>query len=153
MGHVGLVGVDYSNLFVTNFLRSGLHWMAAWLSTGHLEHLNQIVAVPGWIGNFLVIVGSTWETATAGEATVRPGSFRARLYPHSCILRRCRRYLSAALLAAVSRHLSSAPPMVKRGRVRSVLHASPSCTASCRLDSRRVVAELSLLDGILRFCD
>ncbi len=51
---------DYINLFVTTFFRSGLHWMAAWISTGHLERLDQIVAVPGWIGNFLVIVGSIW---------------------------------------------------------------------------------------------
>jgi hypothetical protein len=41
---------DYINLFVTSFLRSGLHWVSAWMSTGHLERLDQIVAVPGWIG-------------------------------------------------------------------------------------------------------
>jgi hypothetical protein len=51
---------DYINLFVTSFLRSGLHWTGAWMSTGHLERLDQIVAVPGWIGNFLIIVGSIW---------------------------------------------------------------------------------------------
>jgi len=51
---------DYINLFVTTFLRSGLHWVSAWMSTGNLERLDQIVAVPGWIGNFLVIVGSVW---------------------------------------------------------------------------------------------
>jgi hypothetical protein len=51
---------DYINLFVTTFFRSGLHWMFASISTGQLQRLDQIVAVPGWIGNFLVIVGSIW---------------------------------------------------------------------------------------------
>jgi hypothetical protein len=51
---------DYINLFVTTFLRSGLHWMFASISTGHLERLDQIVAVPGWTGNLLVVVGSVW---------------------------------------------------------------------------------------------
>lgn len=51
---------DYINLFVTTFFRSGLHWTYAWISTGQLQRLDQIVAVPGWIGNFLVIVGSIW---------------------------------------------------------------------------------------------
>jgi hypothetical protein len=30
------------------------------MTTGHLERLDQIVAVPGWIGNFLVIIGCVW---------------------------------------------------------------------------------------------
>ena len=51
---------DYINLFVTNFFRSGLHWMSAWISTGQLQRLDQIVAVPGWIGNFILIAGSIW---------------------------------------------------------------------------------------------
>ena len=51
---------DYGNLFVTTFFGSGLRWIAAWISTGHLERLDQIVAVPGWLGNLLVVVGATW---------------------------------------------------------------------------------------------
>ena len=51
---------DYINLFVTTFLRSGLHWMSAWISTGQLKHIDQIIAVPAWIANFLVVVGSIW---------------------------------------------------------------------------------------------
>jgi hypothetical protein len=51
---------DYINLFVTTFFRSGLHWLSVSISAGQLQRLDQIVAVPGWIGNFLVIVGSIW---------------------------------------------------------------------------------------------
>jgi hypothetical protein len=51
---------DYANLFVTTFFASGLRWLAAWIGTGHLERLDQIVAVPGWLGNLLVIVGAIW---------------------------------------------------------------------------------------------
>jgi hypothetical protein len=51
---------DYINLFVTTFFRSGLHWLFAWISTGELQRLDQIVSVPGMLGNFLVIIGSIW---------------------------------------------------------------------------------------------
>jgi hypothetical protein len=49
---------DYINLFVTTFFRNGLHWLAVWISTGQLQHVDQIIAVPAWIGNLLVVVGS-----------------------------------------------------------------------------------------------
>lgn len=52
---------DYINLFVTTFFISGLHWLGSWISTGQLQRLDQIVAVPAWIGNFLVIVGCVWR--------------------------------------------------------------------------------------------
>jgi len=51
---------DYINLFVTTFLRSGWHWMSVSISSGQLQRLDQIVSVPGWTGNFLVIIGATW---------------------------------------------------------------------------------------------
>ena len=58
---------DYINLFVTSFLRSGLHWVSAWISTGQLERVDQVVAVPGWIGNLLVVIGSIWAYARLSE--------------------------------------------------------------------------------------
>ena len=58
---------DYINLFVTSFLRSGLHWVSAWISTGQLERVDQVVAVPGWIGNLLVVIGSIWAYARLPE--------------------------------------------------------------------------------------
>jgi hypothetical protein len=51
---------DYINLFVTTFFRSGLQWMSAWISSGQLKHVDQIIAVPAWIANFLVVAGSVW---------------------------------------------------------------------------------------------
>lgn len=51
---------DYINLFVSTFFRSGLHWLSAWISTGHLKRVDQIIAVPAWISNFLVVVGCVW---------------------------------------------------------------------------------------------
>jgi len=58
---------DYINLFVTTFLGSGLHWVSAWISTGQLQHVDQIVAVPAWIGNLLVVIGSIWAYARLPE--------------------------------------------------------------------------------------
>jgi hypothetical protein len=54
---------DYSSVFVNNFFRSGLHWLAASISSGQLKHVDQIVAVPAWIGNLLVVIGSVWAYA------------------------------------------------------------------------------------------
>lgn len=51
---------DYTNLFVTTFFISGLRWLGSWISTAQLRRLDQIVAVPAWIGNFLVIAGCVW---------------------------------------------------------------------------------------------
>ena len=54
---------DYINLFVTTFFRSGLHWLSAWSSSGQLQHVDQIIAVPAWIANFLVVAGCVWGYA------------------------------------------------------------------------------------------
>jgi hypothetical protein len=51
---------DYTSLFVNTFFRSGLHWLMAWIGGGHLKHVDQIVAVPAFTGNFLVVVGCIW---------------------------------------------------------------------------------------------
>ena len=58
---------DYVNVFVTTFFRGGLHWLFAWISTGQLRHVDQIVAVPAWIGNFLVVAGSVWAYTRLSE--------------------------------------------------------------------------------------
>jgi len=58
---------DYINLFVTSFLRSGLHWISVWIGTGQLQHVDQIVAVPAWIGNLTVVIGSIWAYARLSE--------------------------------------------------------------------------------------
>jgi hypothetical protein len=51
---------DYSNLFATTFFRNGLHWLSVSINNGELQRLDQLVAVPAWVGNFLVVVGSLW---------------------------------------------------------------------------------------------
>src|SRR5947209_1095403 len=51
---------DYLSVFVNTFFRSGLHWLFAWIGTGQLRRADQIIAVPAWIGNFLVVVGCVW---------------------------------------------------------------------------------------------
>ena len=41
---------DYINLFVTTFFRNGLHWLHASITGGHLQQVDQIIAVPAWAG-------------------------------------------------------------------------------------------------------
>lgn len=54
---------DYTSIFVNTFFRSGLHWLSAWIGTGQLKHVDQIIAVPAFTANFLVVVGSVWAYA------------------------------------------------------------------------------------------
>jgi len=51
---------NYITLCVNSFFHSGLHWLFTWISTGELKRMNQIVAVPGWIGNLLIVTGCAW---------------------------------------------------------------------------------------------
>ena len=60
---------DYINLFVTTFFRSGLHWLHASITGGHLQQVDQIIAVPAWTGNFLVVLGCLWAYSRLNEKT------------------------------------------------------------------------------------
>lgn len=51
---------NYINLFVTTFFPNGLHWLAASISARQMQHVDQIIAVPAWTGNLLVVVGCIW---------------------------------------------------------------------------------------------
>ena len=51
---------DYNNLFVTSFLRSGLIHLWQSIHSGHLSRPDQIIAVPAWTGNLLLIIGCAW---------------------------------------------------------------------------------------------
>jgi hypothetical protein len=62
IGFSAAVFWDY-NIFVNTFVRSGLHWLAEWIRTGHLRRIDQIIAVPAWLGNLMVVVGSLWGYA------------------------------------------------------------------------------------------
>ena len=50
----------YTNLFVTTFFVSGLRWLWQWIASGHLAHPDQIIAVPAWLSNVLVVIGCAW---------------------------------------------------------------------------------------------
>ena len=41
----------------------------AWIETGQLKHVDQIIAVPAWIANFLVVAGSAWAYARLPNKT------------------------------------------------------------------------------------
>lgn len=67
---------DYTNLFVTSFFRSGLHWLFVSIGAGQLKHADQIVAVPAWVANLLVVTGSVWAYARLSR---KSGTDAARL--------------------------------------------------------------------------
>jgi len=54
---------DYGNLFVTTFFANGMRELAGWISTGHLRRPDQLIAVPAFTSNLLVIVGCLWAYA------------------------------------------------------------------------------------------
>ncbi len=51
---------DYTNLFVTNFLSSGLQQVSIWVHTGHISRPDQLIAVAAWCSNLLVVIGCAW---------------------------------------------------------------------------------------------
>lgn len=51
---------DYANIFVTTFFANGLTELSRWVRTGNLAHPDQLIAVPAWFSNLLVIVGCLW---------------------------------------------------------------------------------------------
>ncbi len=54
---------DYANLFATSFLGNGLQELARWMGTGHLARPDQLIAVPAWLSNLLVVLGGIWAYA------------------------------------------------------------------------------------------
>jgi len=60
---------DYMNLFVTTFLASGLEQLSTWIRSGHLARPDQLIAVPAWIGNLLVLIGCIWAYRPHGPPT------------------------------------------------------------------------------------
>jgi hypothetical protein len=61
---------DYINLFVTTFFINGLHWLGEEFAGGKWDHIDQIIAVPAWIGNLLVVVGCVWGYASLPEKRI-----------------------------------------------------------------------------------
>ena len=64
---------DYMNIFATTFFINGLHQLSRWISTGHLERPDLLIAVPAWFSNLFVVAGCLWAysrlaSKTAGDA-------------------------------------------------------------------------------------
>jgi len=68
---------DYTGLFVNTFLRGGLHWLHAWMATGQLKRADQIIAVPAWTANLLVVVGCVWAYTRLTKSWGDVGRFLA----------------------------------------------------------------------------
>jgi hypothetical protein len=90
---------DYLNVFVTTFLRSGLHWLSVSMQSGHVRHPDQIIAVVAWIGNLLIVIGGIWGYArlpkkTPSDVVRVAGAFAGMLGFFALIIAACQpRYL------------------------------------------------------------
>jgi hypothetical protein len=62
---------NYLNLFVTTFFHNGLHWLAASVAAGQVQHIDQIIAVPAWVGNLLVVAGCIWAYGRLSQKSPR----------------------------------------------------------------------------------
>jgi hypothetical protein len=58
---------DYANLVATNFFRGGLAELSGWIRTGHLARPDQLIAVPAWFSNLLVVIGCVWAYSRRTE--------------------------------------------------------------------------------------
>ena len=54
---------DFSSVFVNHFVVSGLRWLLEWWHTGQMKHVDQMIAIPAFTGNFLVVAGCVWGYA------------------------------------------------------------------------------------------
>lgn len=62
---------NYANIFVTTFFANGLAQLSQWIHTGHLARPDQLIAVPAWLSNLLVIVGCLWAYARLPEKSAK----------------------------------------------------------------------------------
>ena len=60
---------DYANLVATSFFFNGLQALAHWMQTGKLQHVDQLIAVPAWFGNLLVVIGCAWAYSRRQDKT------------------------------------------------------------------------------------
>lgn len=62
---------NYANLFVTTFFVNGLQELAQWARTGNLVRPDQLIAVPAWFANLLVILGCLWAYSRLASRPLR----------------------------------------------------------------------------------
>jgi hypothetical protein len=51
---------NYTTLFVNTFFVNGIHWLLASVRSGEWKRADQIIAVPAWTGNLLLLIGCIW---------------------------------------------------------------------------------------------
>lgn len=51
---------DYANVVATTFFFNGLQELSHWMHTGQVARPDQLIAVPAWFANLLVVVGCLW---------------------------------------------------------------------------------------------
>ncbi|HEV2399692.1 MAG TPA: hypothetical protein VGS27_22305 [Candidatus Sulfotelmatobacter sp.] len=61
----------YTSSCVTTFFRNGLHWLVTSVKAGQIQHFDQIIAVPAWFGNFLVVLGCIWAYGRLKDKSLR----------------------------------------------------------------------------------
>ena len=64
---------DYMNIFATTFFFNGLHELLRWIQTGRLNRPDQLIAVPAWFANLLVVLGCAWAFARLNGKSRRDG--------------------------------------------------------------------------------
>lgn len=62
---------DYANLFATSFFFNGLQQLSGWIQTGHLLRPDLLNAVPAWLSNLLIVVGSIWGYSRLSKKPAR----------------------------------------------------------------------------------
>lgn len=51
---------NYTGVFITTFVRSGFQNLSASMAKGHIQRPDQLIAIPAFLGNLLLIIGCLW---------------------------------------------------------------------------------------------
>lgn len=58
---------DYANIVATSFFFNGMQELSHWIHTGQLARPDQLIAVPAWFSNLLLIIGCVWAYSRLKE--------------------------------------------------------------------------------------
>lgn len=62
---------DYGNITATNFVAGGVEQLLQWVQTGHVARPDQLIAIPAWLANLLVVIGCAWAYSRKAEKSWR----------------------------------------------------------------------------------
>lgn len=65
----------YTNVFVTTFFANGIRELSHWAMTGHVGRPDQLIAVPAWLSNAVVVAGCSWAYARLDKTSGDLGRF------------------------------------------------------------------------------